>query len=100
MGRAEYPEHRIVEHYLALLKPGQLNVLTVHAEIEGMQKRALFREFLLRSRAAGVGFVVLRDVAQSLLQQRDTIPVCDLRAGEVDGRSGTLALQHCPEDKR
>ena len=97
MGRAEYPENRIVDHYLSLLKPGQLNVLTVHAEIEGMQKRELFRELLLRTRAAGVKFVVLRDVAQSLLQERDSIAVCDLRAGEVDGRSGTLALQHCPE---
>jgi peptidoglycan/xylan/chitin deacetylase (PgdA/CDA1 family) len=97
MGRAEYPEHRIVEHYLSLLRPGQLNVLTVHAEIEGMQKRELFRELLLRSRAAGVQFAVLRDVAQSLLKKRASIAVCDMLAGEIDGRSGTLALQHCPE---
>ena len=96
MGRVEYPENRIVDHYLSLLKPGQLNVLTVHAEIEGMQKRELFRELLLRARAAGVRFVVLRDVAQSLLQNRKSIAVCDMRAGEIDGRSGTLALQYCP----
>ncbi len=100
MGRAEYPENRIVDHYLSLLKPGQLNVLTVHAEIEGMQKRELFRALLLRSRAAGVRFAVLRDVARSLLQDRASIAVCDLRAGEVAGRSGTLALQQCPMDTR
>lgn len=100
MGRAEYPENRIVDHYLSLLKPGQLNVLTVHAEIEGMQKRELFRQLLLRSRAAGVHFVVLRDVAQSLLKNRASIPVCELRAGEVDGRSGTLAVQYCPAGAR
>jgi undecaprenyl phosphate-alpha-L-ara4FN deformylase len=100
MGRAEYPENRIVDHYLSLLKPGQLNVLTVHAEIEGMQKRELFRELLLRSRAAGVRFAVLRDVARSLLQNRASIAVCDMRAGEIDGRSGTLALQHDPAAAR
>ena len=94
IGRAEYPENRIVDHYLSLLKLGQLNVLTVHAEIEGMRKRELLRDLLLRSRAAGVRFAMLRDVARSLLQNRASIVICDMRAGEVDGRSGTLAVQH------
>jgi peptidoglycan/xylan/chitin deacetylase (PgdA/CDA1 family) len=97
MGRPEYPDTRIVDHYLSLLKAGQLNVLTIHAEIEGMQKRELLRELLLRARAAGVQFTVLCDVARSLLQDPASIPVCDLHAGEVDGRSGTLAVQRCAE---
>ena len=100
MGRPEYPETRIVDHYLALLDPTQANVLTIHAEIEGMQKLALFRQLLERIRAAGVRCVRVGDLAADLLQSPTTIPVCELIQGEVDGRSGTLAVQHCRADAR
>ena len=96
MGRPEYPEERLVDHYLSLLRSDRPNVLTVHAEIEGMQKRAFFRQLLERARAHGVRFARLCDLAEHLLRAPQSIPVCDLVAGEVDGRSGTLAVQHCP----
>ncbi len=95
LGRPEYPEDRIAEHYLSLFKPRTLNVLTIHAELEGMKKLPLFRTLLERLRARNVRIVTLRDVAQTLLLRPLSIPVCDLVDGAVDGRSGTLALQKC-----
>ena len=57
MGRPEYPDDRIVAHYLSLLRADRLNVLTTHAELEGMGRRELFRELLAACRAQGVEFV-------------------------------------------
>ena len=95
LGRPEYPEPRLVDHYLSLFVPDRLNVLTIHAEIEGMAKLALFRELLARAAQKPVRFVRLGDQARKLLRANAATPVCDLVEGEVDGRSGTLAVQQC-----
>jgi len=93
LGRPEYPEHRIVDHYLSLLLPETLNTLTIHAELEGMKQIALFRTFLEQIRSRGIRVVTLEDYARDLIQDPSAIPVCDLVSGTVDGRSGTLAVQ-------
>jgi peptidoglycan/xylan/chitin deacetylase (PgdA/CDA1 family) len=93
LGRREYPENRLIETYLKWLQPGRLNVMTVHAEIEGMAYLNWFRTFLDTLKAAGVEFVLMADEARACLARRDQIPINDLIAGEVDGRSGTLAVQ-------
>ena len=95
IGRPEYPETGIVDHYLSLLRPGTPNVLTIHAELEGMKHLSLFRGFLQQAKARSVRFALLRDLAQDLLKTPSSIPVCDLVSGTIDGRSGTLAVQRC-----
>jgi len=93
LGRPEYPEDRLVEHYLASLRADRPNVYTAHAEIEGMSRRELFAALLAQARARPVRFVQLADLALELLKDRARIPVCELATGTVDGRSGTLATQ-------
>lgn len=93
MGRTEYPENRIVPHLMSLLRPGALNVFTLHAELEGMGKRALFVEFLTALGRADVEVVSLEEAARALLAAREKIPVCILRQAEIDGRSGLVAVQ-------
>lgn len=93
LGRPEYPRERMAEHYLSLLKPGALNVLTIHAELEGMKQLDLFRTFLRRAAGQGVEVVRLDRHARELLKDRASIPVCELAPGTIDGRSGTLAMQ-------
>ncbi|MBI3777890.1 MAG: 4-deoxy-4-formamido-L-arabinose-phosphoundecaprenol deformylase [Gammaproteobacteria bacterium] len=93
LGRPEHPEERLVEQYLSWLRPGRLNVLTAHAEIEGMMKADLFRALLAQAQKKNVSFVRLDELAREYLRQRERIPVCELIQGEVDGRSGTLAVQ-------
>jgi undecaprenyl phosphate-alpha-L-ara4FN deformylase len=95
LGRPEHPEERIIDHYRSLLRPDGLNVLTIHAELEGMKKRDLFRGFLEILRKQGIKIVRLDALAQELIASPASIPVCDIVFGTVDGRSGTLALQHC-----
>lgn len=93
LGRPEYPEHLIVEHYVSLLKTGTPNILTIHAEIEGMKKIDLFRTILERAREKSIRFIRLCDLADKLLKTPGAIPICDLTMGMVDGRSGVLAVQ-------
>jgi undecaprenyl phosphate-alpha-L-ara4FN deformylase len=93
LGRPEFPEERIVAHYLSLLAADRPNVFTLHAEIEGMGKRELFRALLAACRAAGVEFIALDDLARELLSRRGEIPICDQVMAEIDGRSGAVATQ-------
>lgn len=93
MGRPEFPDDDIVAHYRSLLRDDQVNVVTVHAEIEGMGKRGLFRALLRTCRKAGVEFICLDAYARELLVQRDAIPICNQVMAEIDGRSGLVATQ-------
>ncbi len=93
LGRPEYPEARIADHYLSLLRPNVVNALTIHAELEGMKYLAYFRSFLEQLGKRAVQVVKLDDLARDLLKNPSAIPVCDLVQGTVDGRSGTLAVQ-------
>jgi peptidoglycan/xylan/chitin deacetylase (PgdA/CDA1 family) len=93
LGRPKYPEGQILTHYLSRLRADALNVFTLHAEIEGMGRRRLFRALLNAWKASGVEFVRLDEVAKELLADRAAIPVCDQVFAPIDGRTGTVALQ-------
>ncbi len=92
LGRPEYPDDRIVPHYLSLLREDAVNVLTIHAEIEGMARRELFRDLLRAGADRGVRFIRLDDYARELLANRATIPVRDQVLAPIDGRSGMVAM--------
>jgi peptidoglycan/xylan/chitin deacetylase (PgdA/CDA1 family) len=93
MGRPEYPDDAIVAHYVSLLRTDRPNVLTIHAEIEGMKKRPLFQQLLKEFQDRGVEFARLDALADQLLTHRDVVPVRDLVMAEIDGRSGLVATE-------
>jgi len=95
LGRPEYPEAKLIDHYLSLLHPDRPNAFTGHAEIEGMSRLDWFREFVTTAKKRGIVLCAVRDVAAAALAHRNAIPVCDLATGTVDGRSGTLAVARC-----
>ncbi len=93
MGRPEFPDAAIAGHLRSLLAPDRLNVLTLHAEIEGMGRRPIFRQFLGGCRDSGVQFVRLDEEARSLLSAPAGVPVCDQAMAAIEGRSGLVATQ-------
>jgi undecaprenyl phosphate-alpha-L-ara4FN deformylase len=93
LGRPEFPDEKIVPHYLSLLKSEQPNILTIHAEIEGMMKLPLFRELLTALVNQGVQLVRMDDLARDLLAHREAVPVQPLVMAEIEGRSGLVATQ-------
>jgi undecaprenyl phosphate-alpha-L-ara4FN deformylase len=92
IGRPEFPLDSLSDYYLSLLREDFVNVLTIHAEIEGMKYLPFFEKFLTKAQQQGVEFQTLQTVAEKILTHRDTIPICELIQSTVDGRSGTLAV--------
>lgn len=104
IGRAEFGSAKclqgknISEHYFSLLSVQHPNVMTIHAELEGMKYLVWFREFLLELRQRyldDIQFKTLNDVTQKILAAREQfpIPVCRLEQAEIEGRSGLIAVQ-------
>jgi undecaprenyl phosphate-alpha-L-ara4FN deformylase len=91
LGRPEYPEAELVDRYIGWLKPGALNTLTVHAELEGMRYAGWFEKLLAAAAARDVEFVNLAAEAKKLDPAK--LPIAELIQGTVDGRSGTMAVQ-------
>ncbi|HAJ93956.1 MAG TPA: 4-deoxy-4-formamido-L-arabinose-phosphoundecaprenol deformylase [Synergistaceae bacterium] len=64
------------------------NVLTVHAEMEGLSKIGVFEKFIIKAKENGTVFYTLADYA------RDSAPgECNIEIGTITGRAGTLASQ-------
>jgi peptidoglycan/xylan/chitin deacetylase (PgdA/CDA1 family) len=93
MGRPEYPDAAIAGHLFSLLRPDALNVFTLHAEIEGLGRRGIFREFLGRCAQAGVKFVRMDEEARRIRLSGMRVPVCEQVMAPIDGRSGLVATQ-------
>ncbi len=66
------------------------HVFTLHAELEGGKFRPLFELLLAGWKAQGYEIVSMRQYFQSL---KGTPPVHEVKMGEIEGRSGTLAVQ-------
>lgn len=78
---------------LAQLRHNQLNVLTIHAEAEGLSCRGLFTDFLDKAAARGVRFMALGD----LLPSDQNIPHAPMMTQEIPGRDGWLSWQGSTE---
>lgn len=64
------------------------NVLTVHAEMEGMSKLGVLDRFITMAKRFDTGFYTLRDYFEA------SAPLpCKIKIGTITGRAGTLALQ-------
>jgi undecaprenyl phosphate-alpha-L-ara4FN deformylase len=99
MGRPEFPDSVIASHIASLMDRSRLNVFTLHAEIEGMGRRGIFRRLLAICRDSGVEFVRLDEEARRILANRAAVPVCAQVMAPIDGRSGLVAMQG-PDEAR
>lgn len=76
------------DHILALIRPGRLNVLTIHAEVEGGVCSDLFAAFVRMALSRGIAFVPL-----GTLLETATIRTGRMVRGAVAGREGWLSCQ-------
>lgn len=74
---------------LSLIQPQQLNVYTVHAEVEGIAFYQHFDNLLHRARDSGIQFLPLGE----LLPAQTALPQCALIEKQMHGREGWLAMQ-------
>lgn len=71
--------------------PPHGHVYTLHAELEGNRLSGVFEQLLAGWSAQGYSLVPLGEYAEGLDMSR--LPRCDVKAGALPGRSGTLAVQ-------
>lgn len=87
------------EYLLSRIRPDDLNVLTVHAEVEGIVCLSLFQDFLKRAANRGIAFAPLGEIPT----QTGRIADSEVNKGTVVGRDGWLACQGsnpCSEVRR
>lgn len=77
------------DYLIGLCKPGALNVLTIHAEVEGGLCSGLFGNFLDKAMAAGFRFCALGD----LLGGAAALPRGRIVRGSLEGREGWISMQ-------
>jgi undecaprenyl phosphate-alpha-L-ara4FN deformylase len=91
VGLAADDEQSMARYFLSQLTDG-LNVLTVHAELEGKRWSGFLDAFITGALDASYRFERLIDSA-SALRESGPIPTCDIAYGLVRGRAGEVALQ-------
>ena len=90
LGRDGVTDENYNEFQISLLKPEQLNVLTIHAEAEGGRCAGMFEEYLRRVLELGYRVVPLGTVAAEV---RESAPEGRMELKEFPGREGVLAVQ-------
>ncbi len=79
-------------------EPRPVQVLTLHAEVEGRPYLQEFNRFVAQARDRGVEFVRLGDYAAELLREPRSLPVAPVRQGTLPGRAGEVSCQGPPEE--
>ncbi len=95
IGRDGISDVNYNEYLLSLLKPDKLNVLTIHAEVEGIIKLDMFKDFLEISRDRGISFVPLGEI----LENSTNIESYQIKAREIAGREGWVSCQEIESSK-
>jgi undecaprenyl phosphate-alpha-L-ara4FN deformylase len=76
-------------YLLSLIAPDKLNVLTVHAEVEGIVCEKMFDDFLSNARSRNILFVPLGNLLENYPSEKHA----KIIAGEIPGREGWVCRQ-------
>ncbi|MBK8017770.1 MAG: 4-deoxy-4-formamido-L-arabinose-phosphoundecaprenol deformylase [Betaproteobacteria bacterium] len=93
LGRNGITPDNVVDHLLDLTRvhPAAGHVYTLHAELEGRKLMPVLEALLTGWSAQGYELVSLRDYFDALPSK--ALPRHNVATGEIEGRSGSLALQ-------
>ncbi len=88
-GRDGVTDENYNETILSRIRPDALNVLCIHAEVEGVAKAALFRDFLERAKGRGIGF----DRLDETLGRCGALREARTEMRSLPGREGKMCFQ-------
>jgi undecaprenyl phosphate-alpha-L-ara4FN deformylase len=89
IGRAGVTDETYNTWILEQVLPRQLNVLTIHAEVEGISRAPLFDSFLATCAERSIRILPV----QSALETEPHLPLGAVRQGPVPGRDGNVCWQ-------
>lgn len=92
LGRPEFPMDALADHYISLLRDDEINVLTLHPELEGMKYLDWFRSLLIEFKKNNVQFKNLSNIASYGI-----FSTSEVIQEEIEGRSGIIASQNIPK---
>jgi undecaprenyl phosphate-alpha-L-ara4FN deformylase len=90
IGRNDVDRRNLVDHQIASLLKGDVNVVPVHAEVEGTCYQGPFTEFLRKGLALGYRFLCFHEVGRGVKEGEPVIKEIVYR--ELPGRSGLVAV--------
>jgi undecaprenyl phosphate-alpha-L-ara4FN deformylase len=88
-GRNGITNENYNNYLLSLIIPDRLNVLTIHAEVEGIVCEKMFDDFLLKAHTRDIQFVPL----SSMLDKHSQLEHYEIAAREIPGREGWVCCQ-------
>jgi undecaprenyl phosphate-alpha-L-ara4FN deformylase len=89
IGKNGITDNNYNDYIFSLIKPAGLNVLTIHAEVEGIAKFDLFKDFLIKAISKNISFVPLGDFLDNTTQ----IPASPIIPEIFPGREGWISCQ-------
>lgn len=89
IGHSGVTDRNYNDYILSLLKPEKLNVLTIHAEVEGIVRLEMFQNFMDMAIAKGISFVPLGIILKDAIK----IDRAVLVSSEIAGRDGWVSCQ-------
>lgn len=89
IGRDGITNENYNEHLLSLIVPERLNVLTIHAEVEGLICEKLFDDFLCEAKKKNIFFVPLGELSDYYTPLKSA----KIIAREIPGREGWVCCQ-------
>ena len=91
LGRDGVTDENYNDFMLSQLKPGKLNVLTIHAEAEGGKCLDMFEQYIIRAKEAGWLFTTLGELVKEA--EAGEIPEGKVAQEAFPGREGWLGVQ-------
>ena len=79
------------EHLLAALQADRLNILTIHAEVEGIVHKAMFEDFIKLATGRGYSFVPLGQIVTET--KKGALTLASMQEQTIPGREGWLSIQ-------
>jgi undecaprenyl phosphate-alpha-L-ara4FN deformylase len=89
LGRNRISASNYNDHMYSLLKPEKLNVLTIHAEVEGIVCLEMFESFVKMARSRGTSFIPLG----SFVSDSPPVSIAAIVSSELSGREGWVSCQ-------
>ncbi len=91
VGKAGVTDKNYNEQLFSHLRPGQLNILTIHAEVEGIVHKAMFADFIRLVQKKGYSFVPLGKIVKEA--KNEDIAIASIQEQIIPGREGWISIQ-------
>ncbi len=91
IGQQGVTEENYNEHLFSSLRPDRLNILTIHAEVEGIVHKAMFADFIKIAKERGCSFVPLGEIVRG--EKKENIVIASIQERIIPGREGWISVQ-------